>query len=50
VLLARSHRIARDLGYTRAIHALMHDTNVSTRMSQKSARPIRRYALFARAL
>ena len=34
----------------RAIHALMHDGNASRRISDRFARPFRRYALFAKAL
>ena len=49
-LFARTHAIARQLGYTRAIHALMHETNQSRAMSARSARPFRRYALFGREL
>jgi GNAT superfamily N-acetyltransferase len=50
LLFARTHAIALELGYTRAIHALMHDDNQSRTMSAQSARPFRRYALFARSL
>jgi GNAT superfamily N-acetyltransferase len=41
-------REARQLGFRRAIHALMHETNVSRTMSDRYARTIRRYALFSR--
>jgi len=50
LLVARGHEIARNLGYTRAIHALMHDTNGSRNISRHYAHTIRRYALFARSL
>jgi GNAT superfamily N-acetyltransferase len=50
VLTARCHEAARRLGYTRAIHALMHATNKSRRISGHTARTIRRYTLFARPL
>jgi GNAT superfamily N-acetyltransferase len=50
VLFARVHASATALGYRRAIHALMHDGNVSRAMSERSARAFRHYALFARAL
>ena len=50
VLVARLHRIARDLGYRRAIHALMIDTNVSRNISRRYASPIRRYALLGKRL
>jgi GNAT superfamily N-acetyltransferase len=43
-------RSARDLGFRRAIHALIHETNVSRTISGRSARTIRRYALFSRPL
>lgn len=46
-LVARVQAEARRLGFTRAIHALMHDANRSTRISARDARPVRRYALFA---
>jgi GNAT superfamily N-acetyltransferase len=44
------HRRAADMGFRRAIHALMHDTNTSRRISDRNARPIRRYALLSRSL
>lgn len=50
VLFGRTHGVARRLGYQRAIHALIHDANISGEMSRKSARPMRRYTLFARTL
>jgi GNAT superfamily N-acetyltransferase len=43
-------RAARQLGFRRAIHALVHERNVSRRISDRYAHTIRRYALFARAL
>jgi GNAT superfamily N-acetyltransferase len=43
-------RSARQLGFRRAIHALMHEQNVSRRISNRYARTFRRYALFARQL
>lgn len=49
VLLARVQGEARALGFTKAIHALMHDGNRSTAMGEDS-RVIRRYVLFARGL
>lgn len=43
--------IAHDLGYTRAIHALMHEKNLSRRVSQTNHGQImRRYTLYAREL
>jgi GNAT superfamily N-acetyltransferase len=50
LLVARGHEVARNLGYTRAIHALMHEHNNSRNISRHYAETIRRYALFARAL
>ena len=43
-------RSAHQLGFRRAIHALIHETNVSGRISARYARTIRRYALFSRKL
>jgi len=50
VLVDRCQQIARNLGYRRAIHALMHDANNSLNISGRYARVIRRYSLFAREL
>jgi hypothetical protein len=50
VLVARAHRLARELGFRRAVHALMHERNVSRNISRRYATPFRRYALFARPL
>jgi len=49
-LLVRAQRAARELGFHRAIHALMHQDNVSRRISDHYARTIRRYALLQRRL
>jgi hypothetical protein len=46
----RTHQIARSLGYTRVVHALIHDSNHSRAISERTGSTIRRYALFARAL
>jgi GNAT superfamily N-acetyltransferase len=48
VLVARAHRLAKDLGYRRVIHALMHESNVSLNISGHYARPFRRYTLYSR--
>lgn len=41
------HKAARELGCTHAVHALMHDDNVSlTRSGQHGAQVFRRYALY----
>lgn len=51
LLLARGIAGAHEMGYTRAIHALMHEHNTSVRLSARYAgRIMRRYALFARSL
>jgi len=50
VLVDRTQQVARELGYTRAIHALMHETNRSRNISRHTAAPFRRYTLFAKSL
>ena len=50
VLVGLAQRRAHERGYTRAIHALMHESNVSRNISRRYADTIRRYALFARRL
>ena len=50
VLADQCHRAAERLGYRRAIHAMMHDGNYSTRISRRTASVIRRYALFGKRL
>ncbi len=51
LLTGRLREIAHDLGYTRAIHALMHERNISRHMSETNrGRIIRRYTLYARKL
>ena len=50
LLVARCHEAARRLGLSRAIHALMHEDTVSRNICAERARPIRRYALFARSI
>jgi len=51
LLVARAEQIACELGYKRAIHALMHRANDSRKISQRhETRQIRRYALFSRPL
>jgi predicted N-acetyltransferase YhbS len=47
-LVTLAHDRAQSLGFRRAIHALMHDSNPSLRISRRSARVFRRYALLAR--
>jgi GNAT superfamily N-acetyltransferase len=50
LLVAEVQQRAAALGYTRAVHALMHETNVSRNISRRYAETIRRYALFAKRL
>lgn len=50
LLVARSHEIGASLGFTRAIHALMHETNKSRSISQHYSQQLRRYALFEKEL
>ena len=50
VLVARCHEAARQFGFRRAIHALMHESNNSLNLSAHYARPFRYYALFAHEL
>jgi len=46
-LIDRIHKAAYRLGYSSVIHALMHDDNVSLRLSKEyESHVIRRYALF----
>ncbi|MEO0587505.1 MAG: GNAT family N-acetyltransferase [Planctomycetota bacterium] len=48
LLLQRCQQAAQRLGYQKAIHALMHEDNASLRVSDRYARPFRRYALYGR--
>jgi len=50
VMLEKIHHTAHTLGYRRAIHALMHETNKSRNLSDHSAQTMRRYTLFERKL
>jgi hypothetical protein len=50
LLVAEAQQRAATLGYTRAVHALMHESNVSRNISRRYAETIRRYALFAKHL
>jgi predicted N-acetyltransferase YhbS len=50
VFVALVQRRARQLGYRRAIHALMHETNASRRISDRYARTFRRYVLLSKGL
>lgn len=48
LLVERCQRAAASQGLTRIIHALMHETNHSQRISRRYGTTCRRYALFAR--
>lgn len=50
LLLAEMQRAAFQLGYTRAIHALMHESNNSRNLSGHYAATMRRYTLFSKSL
>lgn len=50
LLMDEVQRAAADLGFRRAIHALMHERSRSTKLSARYARTIRRYTLFSRPL
>jgi hypothetical protein len=50
MLAARFHETARDMGFGHAVHALMHEDNVSLdRSGLHGAEVFRRYALFGRS-
>jgi L-amino acid N-acyltransferase YncA len=50
LLLGKVHAAAHAAGFTRAIHALMHETNKSRNLSAHYAQTIRRYTLFSKRL
>jgi GNAT superfamily N-acetyltransferase len=50
LLLHRVYEAARRLGFTRAIHALMHEANGSRNLGNETERVIRRYTLFGKVL
>lgn len=50
LLWAHAYDTARDLGYRRAIHALMHNPSRSLEMIAQQSRLLRRYQLFSRRL
>ncbi len=51
LLAWRAQAAAHALGYTRAIHALMHDANPTISLAERlSGVPIRRYTLYSREL
>jgi GNAT superfamily N-acetyltransferase len=49
-LVAQCQQTARMMGFTHAIHALMHEENLSLAISGRYGRLMRRYALFSRPL
>ncbi len=50
LLVSRAHLAGRELGFKRAIHALMHEDNVSRHISNRYATTMRRYTLYSREL
>jgi hypothetical protein len=50
LMIDATHEAARTLGFTRVVHALMHESNQSLRISARTATVMRRYALFAKPL
>lgn len=50
LLMVRTIANIRELGYRRAIHALVYDGNSARNMSAQYAQPMRRYALFSREI
>ncbi len=50
LLLGEVHQVAQVQGFTRAIHALMHESNQSRNLSAHYTRTIRRYTLFSKRL
>lgn len=50
VLVAKCQQAAREQGFRRVIHALMHQSNNSLNLSGHYARPFRRYTLYSRPL
>jgi GNAT superfamily N-acetyltransferase len=50
VLMDSFQQEARSLGFTRVIHALMHEDNRSLKISARFGKPIRQYTLFIREL
>ncbi|HEX8234846.1 MAG TPA: hypothetical protein VF600_02730 [Abditibacteriaceae bacterium] len=49
-LTARTHAIAHCLGFTRVIHALMHNGNASRTISAFYGQPLRGYTLYSKSL
>jgi GNAT superfamily N-acetyltransferase len=49
-LVRRIHQTAHELGYSRVIHALMHEANTSLNIHRSASHPLREYTLFCRTL
>jgi GNAT superfamily N-acetyltransferase len=50
VLTQRLHQHARDLGFTRLIHALQHEDNSVRKQTEFYGSPMRRYTLYSKGL
>ncbi len=50
LLMERCHLAAHALGFKRAIHALMHETNKSLSLSRHYGQPFRRYTLYSKRI
>ena len=50
VLVSRAQQAGHALGFRRCIHALMHEDNVSRRISGHYAETMRRYTLYSREI
>jgi GNAT superfamily N-acetyltransferase len=50
VLVSRVQQAGHRLGFRRCIHALMHEDNVSLRISRRYAQTIRQYSLYCREI
>lgn len=50
LLVSKCQEAAKEMGYTRAIHALMHDANSSRNLSDRYAQSIRGYTLFSKLI
>lgn len=50
LLVARAHEASHRLGFRRAIHALMHENNISRNISRHYAETIREYTLYGMKL
>lgn len=50
LMIDATHATAHAMGFSRVIHALMHDTNQSRNISRVTSTEMRRYTLFSRSL